>query len=113
VELLVASDLVRLDASAMISLSRSLASLEILPGGGLLVSLPPLPLELRGSSRLLSFSPLGVDVTFVNTPSSLFFLTRLAAPPRTVVALCSIDILPVRALFPDPFELGGGVFVGF
>lgn len=111
--------------------SRSLASFDILPGGGLFVSRPPLPLELRPSSmlfslsfclrssrllsfclrssrlfsfcrrssrllsfclrssRLFSFSLwlLMDEPLFENPVSSLFFLTRLAAPPRTVVAL--------------------------
>jgi hypothetical protein len=39
--------------------------------------------------------------------SSLFFLTRLAAPPRTVVALWSIDILLDRVLLELALELGG------
>ena len=121
--------LVMPDVSPLPSLSRSFASLEILPGGGLLVSRPPLPLELRRSSRplslsfprssrllflylrsssvlsfclrssrLLSFSRmLPMDGALLENPfSSLFFLTRLAAPPRTVVALWSIEMLPER-----------------
>lgn len=120
--------------------SRSLASFDILPGGGLFVSRPPLPLELRPSSMLFSLSFLRSsrllsfclrssrlfsfcrrssrlfsfclrssrllsfclrssrlfsfslwllmdEPLFENPVSSLFFLTRLAAPPRTVVAL--------------------------
>ena len=94
--------------SPLASLSRSFASFEIFPGGGLLVRRPPLPLELLCSSvlRSLSFS-LGLATLFGNPFSSLFFLTSPAAPPRTVVALWSMEILPDLPLLELILELEG------
>jgi hypothetical protein len=93
--------------SLLPSLSRSRDSFETFPGGGLLVRRPPLPLELLRSSALFSLELPMEGALFVNPFSSLFFLTSPAAPPRTVVALWSIEILPDRTLLEWVLELEG------
>src|ERR1700689_1803486 len=84
--------------SLLPSLSRSRASFETFPGGGLLGRRPPLPLELLRSSPLLSLELPTDGALFVNPFSSLFFLTSPAAPLRTVDDVWSIEILPDRTL---------------